>query len=295
MTTTTWADNPKLGNAAHYFKLMRLHAPTGIFLLMWPGLWSIFMASSTTLPSVGIILVFVIGALLMRSSGCIINDLVDKNIDAKVERTKHRPLASGDITVVQAFILLALLLLLSLLLLLTLNNIAIIMGCAILLPVIAYPFMKRITYWPQLFLAFTINWGALMGWFAVSPEISIQPFVIYLACCFWTLGYDTIYAHQDKADDVKAGVKSTALKFGVHTKRYVYGFYGIANILLWLAGVLSGLGILFHVCLIISLVQLIWQVMMVDLNDPKDCMAKFASNTYYGAIVFIGIVLGSLV
>lgn len=283
----------KLLTLSPYIRLMRLYNLTGIFLLMWPGLWAIALASakSTNFPW-HFIIIFVVGAFLMRSAGCIVNDIIDRKIDAQVKRTKDRPLASGQISVWSALILLLLLLVLATVLLFFLNRTAIMMGYVAIIPIVIYPFMKRITYWPQAFLALTFNWGILVGWAAVKEEVTLTTFILYLAACFWTLGYDTIYAHQDKEDDEIAGIKSTALKLGAKTKNYLYFFYGLANVLLWVAGVVSGLGIWFHVMLIISAVQLLWQILTLNLDKPNDCLRKFNSNKYYGALVFLGIILG---
>ena len=276
-----------------YIRLMRLHNLTGVYLLMWPGLWAITMASAhePTLP-LSTICIFVLGAFLMRSSGCIINDIIDRKLDAQVKRTKDRPLASGQISVWSAILLLILLLVMAASLVLFLNPTAIMMGYLAMIPVVIYPYMKRITYWPQAFLAITFNWGVLVGWAAVKESLSMPAFVLYAAAFFWTLGYDTIYALQDKEDDIAAGVKSTALKFGAHTKTFLYLFYGTANILLWVAAVMSGLGIWFHVLLIISLLHLLWQVVTLNVDHPADCLRKFNSNSYYGALVLIGMLLG---
>jgi 4-hydroxybenzoate polyprenyltransferase len=203
-------------------------------------------------------------------------------------------LASGKLSVKAAVVLLALLLLSSLVLLLQLNSTTIMLGVLALFPIVLYPFMKRITYWPQLFLGGTINWGVLMGWSAVHDSLSMTPLLIYAASIFWTLGYDTIYAHQDMKDDLLMGIKSTAIKLQEHTRRYLVGFYGAAILLLWAAGVAIDMGLLFYVFLILAMVQLLWQVYTVDLTVPQDCWRKFTSNQFFGVLVFLGSVLGAL-
>lgn len=289
-----WIHSPKVAPLQPYFRIMRLDNMTGTFLLLWPGFISIGFASGDVI-SWKLLLLFALGSVIMRSAGCVVNDIIDRKVDAMVERTKNRPLANGDLKLHEAVLLLFLLLMLGATILLTLPSTAIILGAIIIIPIFVYPFMKRVTYWPQLFLALTINWGALMGWAAVNDAISLPAVMIYIACMFWTLGYDTIYAHQDKEDDMLLGIKSTALKFGSYTKKYVYTFYAITTILFWFSGIVTGSGILFHVFLIIAAFQLYWQANSVNLDDAKDCMAKFSSNRYYGLIVFIGVILGKVV
>lgn len=288
-----WIYNPKFTTIRLYAKIMRLHNMTGTFLLLWPCLISVAYASEDIFP-ISLFIKFILGSIIMRSAGCIINDIIDRKIDAQVERTKNRPLANGDIKLYEAILLLVFLLSLGAFILFTLPKTAILLGFAIILPIFVYPLMKRITYWPQLFLAITFNWGALMGWAAVNDDIHYISFMIYVACMFWTLGYDTIYAHQDKKDDAQIGVKSTALKLGVHTRKYLYLFYFITTMLFWGVGILTGSGILFNICLIIATLQLYWQVNTVDFNNPQDCMIKFSSNKYYGGLVFLGVMLGNI-
>ena len=274
-----------------YLKLMRLHQPTGIWLLLWPCWWAIAFASQG-LPDLRLLAVFALGAVLMRSAGCIINDIIDKEFDAKVERTKDRPLASGALTNLQAMILLVILLLLAGGLLLLLNRTCIILGLSSLLLVGTYPFMKRITYWPQAFLGLTFNWGALMGWAAVSGGVSLGAGLLYGAGICWTLGYDTIYAHQDKSDDKEVGVKSTAVLLGQDTKRWLKEFYKASMVLLAMAGIVTHEYTPFYYAWFIPAVHLYWQVRTVNLDDSDDCMRKFRSNTVFGALVFVAIVMG---
>jgi 4-hydroxybenzoate polyprenyltransferase len=290
---TTWIDSPKIKTLRPYLKIMRFDNATGKFLLLWPCLISIGLASENVFPII-LMLKFILGCIIMRSAGCITNDIIDRKIDAKVERTKNRPLANGDMKLYEAILLLILLLSIGALILFTLNSTAILLGFIIIIPIFIYPFMKRITYWPQLFLAMTFNWGALMGWAAVKDYIDITAVLIYLACMFWTIGYDTIYAHQDKEDDISIGVKSTALKLGVHTRKYLYLFYFLTTVLFWITGIFTGSGLLFHLFLIIGTIQLYWQANTVDFNLRSDCMAKFSSNRYYGLIIFTGVMLGKI-
>jgi 4-hydroxybenzoate polyprenyltransferase len=289
----SWINNPKISALRPYLKIMRLDNLTGVFLLLWPALWSLSFASGKEWPWKEL-LIFTVGAFVMRSAGCIINDIIDYKLDAKVARTKNRPLSNGDLKIHEALLLLFLLLVIGAALLFSLNSTAILLGVIIIIPIIVYPFMKRVTYWPQLFLALTINWGALIGWVAVKDEMSLATLMIYVACVCWTMGYDTIYAHQDKEDDMLLGIKSTALKFGAYTKKYLYIFYSITIGLLWVLGIMTDGGVIFHAFLFIGAFQLFWQVKTVNLNDPKDCMAKFVSNKYFGLVVLIAALAGKV-
>lgn len=276
-----------------YFELMRLDKRIGIYLTLWPGLWSIAMAASGKILYLHYIL-FIIGAVVMRGAGCVINDIIDRKIDKNVERTKNRPLASGQIKLRHAVIFLIGLLCVGASILTYFNNTTKILGLIILVPIIIYPFMKRVTYWPQAFLGMTINWGAIMGGAAVINDINLSSIMLYIACFFWTMAYDTIYAHQDKESDILIGVKSTALKFGHYTKKYLYVFFTLMLIFLWLAGVSADLGISYHAFLVIVTLQVLWQVYEVKLDKPDDCLRKFQSNAFLGLLIFIGIIIGGV-
>src|SRR5690349_2337918 len=210
-----------------YLRIMRLHQPTGVWLLMWPCWWGVALASPE-FPSVLTLFLFFFGAFLMRPMGCVINDLFDRDLDRQVARTKDRPLASGEITTGEALRLVLYLLLLALGVALLLGKAVLFWSMAALPLVVLYPLMKRITWWPQLFLGLTFNWGALVGWVAIRGQVELPAVLLYLGGVFWTLGYDTIYAHQDKADDQAAGIKSTALRLGKNTKPALIGFYTLA-------------------------------------------------------------------
>ena len=276
-----------------YARLMRLHQPIGIWLLLWPCWWSIALASYN-LPDFLAMLRFAVGAIIMRSAGCVINDLWDQKIDAKVERTKNRPLASGELNSNQALRLFAGLLLAGLAILLTFNMYTISLGLIIVVPVVIYPLMKRITYWPQAFLGLVFNWGALMGWAALKDGLDIAPVLLYIGGVFWTLGYDTIYGHQDKQDDLLIGVHSTALKFGDDTKKWLKRFYGFAFFMFMIAGGFSGLGNGFYIIMLLVALHFYWQVKTVDLDDPKDCRKKFFSNAHFGWIMLAAIAAGKI-
>jgi 4-hydroxybenzoate polyprenyltransferase len=269
---------------------MRLHQPTGIWLLLWPCWWALALASITVPPPIFFI-VFGAGAVLMRGAGCIVNDIADREFDKRVERTKTRPLASGELSLKQAVLLLCMLLAISLWIALLLGN-AVILWAALSLPLVAtYPLMKRISWWPQLFLGFTFNWGALMGWAAIRGQVELPALVLYAGCVFWTLGYDTIYAHQDKDDDVKIGVKSTALRLGQNTKPAVLIFYSLAALLWGLAGWLVDAPAGFYLFLAMAAMHLLWQVKTVNLADAVSCRRIFASNQYLGWLLLMGLLL----
>lgn len=274
-----------------YFRLMRLHQPVGIWLLLWPCWWSIALATYGY-PSLKILLLFALGSVLMRSAGCIINDMADREFDKKVERTRTRPLASGELSIKQAFGLLALLLLGALLIAFCLSEAVVLWAILSLIPVAIYPFMKRISWWPQLFLGLTFNWGALMGWAAVRGELEWPAIALYVGGVFWTLGYDTIYAHQDKVDDVNADIKSTALRFGDHTQNIVALFYMLAIECWALAGSLAGMHNAFYILMLPVAIHAIWQVKAVQLNSVASCRQIFVSNTSLGALLMAAIMLG---
>jgi 4-hydroxybenzoate polyprenyltransferase len=272
---------------------MRLQSPIGIYLLFWPCAWAVAFASRGGIEW-GLVLLFLAGSIVMRSAGCVINDIIDRKIDAEVERTKDRPLASGELSVRQAVVLLGILLFLGLLIVLQLNTEAILVAVCSLLLVVIYPFSKRFIYWPQLVLAFTFNIGALVGWVAVRGELSIAAWFIYAAGIFWTLGYDTIYAHQDKRDDVKAGVKSTAVLLGEATKPFVALCYAAVVACLAYVGALYQFSVVFYMGVALVAVHLGWQVYRAQLDNPRDCMQKFCSNSVLGAIVFFTLVIEKL-
>lgn len=292
-----WVNKLSPDFAWGYLQLMRADRPIGTWLLLWPGVWAIILAShhsgnTDTFPNIQLLVLFLIGAFVMRGAGCVVNDLWDRDTDAKVERTKGRPLPSGRVSVKGAFIFLAFLCLIGLSILLQLNTFTQLVGIASLTLIVIYPLMKRITYWPQLVLGFTFNWGALMGWSAVTSTLEIPCLILYFGGIFWTLGYDTIYAHQDKEDDALVGVKSTALKFGDKTSIWLAFFYFGCFSLLLAAGWLSNMSIGFYIGMIFAGAHLIYQLIKLDIDDRELCLKLFKSNHYYGMIVFISILAG---
>ena len=277
-------------------KLMRLHKPTGIWLLLWPCWWSIALASNSATPDLYLLAVFALGAIVMRGLGCVINDIIDRDVDSQVERTKNRPLANGDLSLTAAYWLIFILAVVGITILINLNTLAIMLGLIIVFPIIIYPYMKRIMAWPQVFLALIFNFGALMGWAAVTNDVDIPALSLYAAGIFWTLGYDTIYAHQDRKSDEKIGIKSTAVSMQEKTKAYVSIFYLAMIVFLLIAGtsVFSYHNVVYYFSLILALGHLLWQIKTVDLDNPKDCMKKFKSNTVLGWIVFLGIIFENM-
>nr|WP_142848004.1 4-hydroxybenzoate octaprenyltransferase [Telmatospirillum sp. J64-1] len=289
-----WVDRWAPAPLRPYLKLMRLDRPIGTWLLLFPCWWSIALASQG-MPDLWLMALFGIGALIMRGAGCVINDIADRDFDGKVERTAARPIPSGQVSVKQALAFLVLLLLLGLLILVQLNPFAIALGAASLLLVVPYPFMKRITWWPQAWLGLTFNWGALLGWAAVTGGLGFAPLLLYIAGLFWTLGYDTIYAHQDKDDDALIGVKSSARRLGEATMPAVTVFYLVALALIAAAGWVAGLSWVFFVSLAPAAAQLMWQARTMKINDSPDCLAKFKSNRLFGWLLLAAILAGSLI
>ncbi len=269
--------------------LARLDKPIGTWLLLWPGLWSVALAAPA-LPDVRLLALFAAGALVMRSAGCVYNDIVDRDFDARVARTRSRPIASGAIQVKTAIAFLALLLALGLVILLHLNLFAILLGVASLALVFTYPFMKRITYWPQAFLGLTFNWGALLGWAAVENGLAWPAGLLYAGGIAWTLGYDTIYAHQDKEDDALIGVKSSALALGEKSRPWISAFYLLALAGFAAAGALADIAWPFYAGLGAVAVLFIRQAAALKIDEPGDCLAKFKLNFWVGAVMFAGIV-----
>jgi 4-hydroxybenzoate polyprenyltransferase len=235
---------------------------------------------------------FALGAVAMRGAGCTLNDIADREYDGKVARTRTRPLPSGRVSVPQAALFMLGQLGIGAAVLFSLNRTSILLGIAVLGLIATYPFMKRITWWPQLFLGLNFNWGALLGWTAVTGGLASPPLLLYLGGILWTIGYDTIYAHQDKEDDARIGVKSSALVLGDRTRPFLFAFYGAAVVLWAIAGVAAGEGRWFKFALAAALIQLFWQAARVATDDPADCLAKFRSNRIVGGLVFAGIVAG---
>ncbi|WP_137390322.1 4-hydroxybenzoate octaprenyltransferase [Rhodoligotrophos sp. lm1] len=292
-----WVDRYAPMALRPYFRLARLDRPIGTWLLLLPCWWSVALAQIAVgggLPSILLLVLFAIGALAMRGAGCTYNDIVDRDIDAKVARTRSRPIPSGQVSVRQAVAFMVVLCVIGLSVLLQFNGFAILLGCASLLLVAAYPFMKRVTYWPQMVLGLTFNWGALLGWAALHGRLGWPAVILYVAGIAWTLGYDTIYAHQDKEDDALIGVKSTALKLGRSTRRWLVLFYGLALAGLAVAGLAAGAGTIFLTAWLLALAHAVWQISTLDIDDPARCLLLFRSNRDFGLIIFLGLAADSI-
>lgn len=276
-----------------YARLSRLDRPIGTWLLMLPGWWAIALARPEGQDlDIGLIILFGIGALVMRGAGCTFNDIVDRDFDGKVERTRLRPIPSGQVTVTQAWLWLALQALIGFIILMEMNGLAILLGVASLGLVAIYPFMKRVTWWPQFFLGLAFNWGAVLGYAAVAGRLDWVTLVLYAAGIVWTLGYDTVYALQDKEDDALIGVKSTARLFGNHARLWIAGFYDLTLAGLALVGWMASLSWPFWVCLGLAALHFAWQALTLRLDDSADCLAKFRANRDAGLIVFVALLLG---
>lgn len=274
-----------------YALLMRLDRPIGTWLLLLPSLWGIALAQAGQLnitATLSLFSLFTVGAVIMRGAGCAINDLWDIDIDRRVERTQSRPLAAGTLGKKQALLLIAFLLLFGLVILLQLPVAAIVTGMIALIPVVLYPLAKRVTWYPQAVLGLTFNIGTLMGWASITNDLTTAaPWLIYAGAFFWTLGYDTIYAHQDKTDDALIGVKSTALKFGVHSKLYIGLSYALAFALLAAAGYAGSSGWEYFAILTTAGIHFIWQLMAWKSENPASCLAIFRSNRDAGLIILL--------
>jgi 4-hydroxybenzoate polyprenyltransferase len=289
-----WVDRIMPAAAQPYARLMRLDRPIGWWLLLLPCWWSAALAAVAAGewgPDPWHVLLFLIGAIVMRGAGCTWNDLVDRDIDARVERTRSRPIPSGQVSVRAAVAFLALQALVGLLVLLQFNRFAIGAGIASLAVVAVYPFMKRVTYWPQIFLGLAFSWGALMGWAAAFGRLDLPAYLLYAGSIAWVIHYDTIYAHQDREDDALVGLKSTALLFGANTRPALALFSTLAVILIGLAGYTAGAGIVFALGLAAFAAHLAWQVKTIDVADPALCLRLFKANRDAGLILFGAVVL----
>ena len=291
--TGNWVDGFAPLPTRPYLRLARLDRPIGSWLLLMPCWWSLGIAGMArdVVPSVWHIVLFFIGAFAMRGAGCTWNDLVDRNLDGLVERTRSRPIPSGQVTVTQATIFMVAQALVGLAVLLQFNRFTVMCGIASLLVVIIYPFMKRITYWPQVTLGLAFSWGALMGWPTTFGRLDWPAIILYAGSISWVIGYDTIYAHQDREDDALIGIKSTAILFGQNTQQMLMVFYALAVALIGIAGAMAGGGAIFFAALVAFAVHLGWQIVRINIDDPGLCLRLFKSNRDAGLILFAGMVL----
>ena len=282
-----------------FIELTRLKRPIGFMLLFWPCLWGLTVVydfNSNLYNYFFYSSLFLSGSIIMRSAGCIVNDIVDKNFDKKVVRTKNRPIASEKVSIKLASIYALLLCVIAFLVLINFNKLTILMALISMPLAFTYPLMKRITYWPQLFLGITFNYGLILAWISIADQISIIPIIFYLGAIFWTLGYDTIYGFQDIKDDEIIGVKSTSIKFKNDPKKFLFICYSMFIISLLLIGILMNFKIYYFLFIIIPILHLlIFQIKKLDTNLPLDCLKKFKSNNLLGLIIFTNILVGKLI
>ena len=286
-------------NIKLFIELTRLNRPIGYMLLFWPCLWGLTIAynfNSELEKFYFYSLLFLLGSMLMRSAGCIVNDIVDKNFDKKVERTKNRPIASGKVSVKSAIIYSFVLCGLAFLVLINFNKFTILMALLSMPLAFTYPLMKRFTYWPQLFLGITFNYGLVLAWISINNSIDLIPIIFYFGAIFWTLGYDTIYGYQDIKDDEIIGVKSTSIKFKNNPKKFISLCYIFFFLSLILVGFLMNFKISFYISLIITFFHLgFYQIKNLEVSNPNMCLIKFKSNNLLGLIVFINILIGKII
>ncbi|WP_275789305.1 4-hydroxybenzoate octaprenyltransferase [Pararhizobium gei] len=286
-----------------YAQLARWDRPIGWQLLMWPCFWSAGLAANAAAslgtfafgPFVFHLILFFIGSVAMRGAGCTYNDIIDHDIDMAVARTRSRPLPSGRVSRRQAKIFMVLQALVGLVVLLQFNTFSILLGVFSLVFVAIYPFAKRFTDWPQFFLGLAFSWGALMGWAAQFGEISAAAAILYAAAIAWTVGYDTIYAYQDKEDDELIGVRSTARRFGERPRPWLLALYGLTVVLLFVSFAAAGAGLLAYAALLVAAVLLFYQILVLDIHDAAQCLALFRFNNLVGLILFAGLIASLLV
>ena len=274
-----------------FLELTRLKKPIGFMLLFWPCAWGLTIAYDFE-DKIGqyifYLILFFLGSVLMRSAGCVVNDIADKDFDKNVERTKNRPIASGKITIKLAAIYAIILCLLASVVLINFNFLTIILAIASMPFAFSYPLMKRFTYWPQLFLGITFNYGLILGWTSVNNELNLVPIIFYLGAIFWTLGYDTIYGYQDIKDDEIIGLKSTSIKFKGKAKQFLFICYSIVISFFLLGGIKMNLDKSYYFLLSLPLLHLfIYQIRIFKLNDPSTCLRAFKSNNVFGLIIFV--------
>ena len=282
-----------------FIQLTRLNKPTGYMLLFWPCLWGLTLVynfNNEIITYGKYLIFFLLGSILMRSAGCIVNDIVDIKFDKRVERTKNRPIASGKISINLALFYTSVLCLVAFLVLINFNLLTIVLAIVSMPLAFTYPLMKRYTYWPQLFLGITFNYGLILAWTSINNHISLIPILFYLGAIFWTLGYDTIYGYQDIKDDEIIGVKSTSIKFKNNPKKFLLLCYLVFLIMLAFVGKSMKFSNIFYLSLLVTFFHLFfYQIKMLNVKDPKNCLKLFKSNNTLGLIVFLNILLGKLI
>ncbi|MFL2893584.1 MAG: 4-hydroxybenzoate octaprenyltransferase [Candidatus Pelagibacter sp.] len=280
-----------------FIELTRLKKPIGFMLLFWPCSWGLILAYNKNISVeqfIYYLFYFFCGSVLMRSAGCVVNDIADKNFDDKVKRTKYRPIASGKISVIQGFVYASVLCLIALIILLQFNTFTIVLALLSMPFAFTYPLMKRFTYWPQLFLGITFNYGLILAWTSIYSQLSIYPLIFYFGAIFWTLGYDTIYGFQDIKDDEIIGVKSTSIKFKKNPKIFLFICYSITFISILLLGILMKFDFIYFIGLILIGYLLFKQIKKFDKDNPNNCLDLFKSNNLLGLIMFLNILIAKL-
>jgi 4-hydroxybenzoate polyprenyltransferase len=281
-----------------FIELIRLKKPIGFMLLFWPCAWGLTLAydfSNNLKNYFFFLFLFFLGSILMRSAGCIVNDILDKEFDKKVSRTKNRPIASGKISLKLGFTYVIFLCLIALLVLLNFNSYTILLALGSMPLAFSYPLMKRYTYWPQLFLGITFNYGLILGWISIKNQIDISPIIFYVGAIFWTLGFDTIYGYQDIKDDEIIGVKSTSIKFKKNPELFLIICYLIFTISLILVGVFMKFNLIYYFSLLIPILHLFfYQILNFNFKDPKNSLKTFKSNNLIGLIVLCNILIGKV-
>ena len=279
-----------MGKIKILIHLTRLNKPIGLLLLFWPCAWGLTLGyyfNGQIILYFEYLILFFLGSVFMRSAGCIFNDIVDKDFDKKVERTKNRPIAAGKISILESFIYVIFLCFLSLLILFQFNKLTVIRGLGSMILAFAYPFMKRITYWPQLFLGLTFNWGIIMGWTSLTNNISIEVIILYFSAIFWTLGYDTIYGLQDINDDEIIGIKSTSIKFKNNVKIFVGTCYSLCVLLILVLALFMEIDKYALLLSTFFIISLFYQVKNFHINKPESCLSSFKTNNLSGFLVFL--------
>ena len=282
----------------YFIELTRLKKPIGFMLLFWPCIWGLVIGydfSTDIRVFIKFVILFLCGAILMRSAGCIINDIVDKDFDAKVERTKNRPIASGKVSIKLGLIYSMMLCIFAFIVLIQFNNFTIILALGSMPLAFTYPLMKRFTYWPQLFLGITFNYGLVLGWLSIEEKISLIMLVFYIGAIFWTLGYDTIYGFQDINDDEIIGLKSTSIKFKDNAKNFLFISYFVFIFLFLVGGYLMNLNKFYFLSMLFTAYHLfIYQIKGFDQKNPQICLKTFKSNNFFGLIMLISILIGKI-
>ena len=287
-----------MNNFKLFLDLIRIKKPIGILLLFWPCLWGLTLANdfkNNNSEYLKYVIYFFLGSVLMRSAGCIVNDIFDRNYDLLVRRTKNRPIASGKISLKLGLIYVIILCLVSFFILIQFNLTTIVLGLISMPFAFTYPLMKRLTYWPQLFLGFTFNYGLIMAWYSLNIEFSYIPVIFYFGAIFWTLAYDTIYGFQDIKDDEIIGVKSTSIKFRKNPKLFIFICYLIFIFMQILSGVLMEFNYYYYIGIIVILSHLLFfQTLKLDVTSPESCLKKFKSNNFLGLLVFLNILANKI-